>query len=67
MEKEKVLRIVSVIIFLIGLICVGGVVYFIIWRLAMEPWNHFYTWLLIIGIPCFIIGVIMVNKYLKNP
>ncbi len=67
MDSEQILKIIGVVVFLIGLICVGGVVYFLIWRFPMvQTWDHLYTWLIIIGAPCFTIGVVMVNKYLKS-
>ena len=67
MESEQILKIIGVILFLTGLICLGGVVYFLIWSFPMTmAWEDLYTWLIIIGTPCFIIGVILVNKYLKS-
>ncbi|MHA1298815.1 MAG: hypothetical protein ACTSO9_05165 [Candidatus Helarchaeota archaeon] len=65
MANEKILQAISVIIFIIGLICLGGVLYYIAWG-WVDEWDPFYTWLLIIGLPTFIIGVILVNKNLKS-
>ena len=66
MDNEKVMRIVSVIIFLAGIICLGGVVYYLLWGYWADGWEHFYTWLIIIGVPCLIVGTILVNKYLRS-
>ncbi|MHA1378229.1 MAG: hypothetical protein ACTSRG_07590 [Candidatus Helarchaeota archaeon] len=65
MDNEKVMQIISVVIFIIGLICLGGVLYYIVWG-WVDQWDQFYTWLAIIGLPFFIAGVVLVNKYLKS-
>lgn len=67
MDSEQVLKFLSVIIFLAGIICLGGVVYYLLWGdWMLLGWAHFFTWLIIIGVPCLIIGLLMVNKYLKS-
>ncbi len=67
MNQELMLKIIGSVLFITGIICVGGVLYYIMWQdWYYFGWNHFYTWLLIIGIPCLIIGTIMVNKYLRS-
>ena len=67
MEKEKIMQIISVVVFLIGLILVGGFVYYIAFGYWWDmSWNHVYTWMLVIGLPIFIVGVILVNKNIRT-
>ncbi len=64
--NNKALQAISAIIFLIGLICLGGVLYFVVFNMPLGgEWEPFYTWLIIIGLPCFIVGVILVNKTIE--
>ena len=66
MSSEQALKIISIIVFLAGIICLGGVLYYVfVWAGWEHGWDMFYTWLLIIGIPCLVIGTILVNKYLR--
>lgn len=66
MDNKKVVRIISLIIFLLGIICIGIVFYYVLWQnWYYYGWDHLYTTLLVIGIPLVIIGTIMVNKYLR--
>ena len=66
MEKEKTLGIIGAILLLTGFICLGGVLIFVIFTYIITfEWDMFYTWLIIIGLPCFIVGVVLVNKYMK--
>ncbi|MFX0133535.1 MAG: hypothetical protein ACFFDN_07825 [Candidatus Hodarchaeota archaeon] len=65
--SSKIIQVISVIIFLTGLICLGGVLYFVVFGLVhVGEWDPFYTWLIIIGLPCFIVGVILVNKTIES-
>ena len=66
MASEQVLKILGVVLFLVGVICVGGVVYYLIWGDWMViGWNQFYTWLIIIGLPCLFVGGYLANKYIR--
>ena len=65
--SNKALPVISVIIFLTGIICLGGVLYFVVFGwVHVGEWDPFYTWLIIIGLPCFIAGVILVNKTIES-
>ena len=67
MEKEKTLGIIGVILLLTGIICLGAVMVFVIFTYIITfEWDAFYTWLILIGLPCFVVGVVLVNKYLKT-
>jgi hypothetical protein len=65
MDNKKIAQVISIIIFMVGLICLGGLLCGIFWD-PMAGWNGIYTWLLVIGLPCFIVGVVLVNRTIKD-
>ncbi len=67
MGSEQVLKYIGMIVFLVGIFLLGWVFYYLVWtNWATYGWDHFYTWLIIIGVPCLAVGTYLVNKYFRG-